>query len=195
MYHIKNDKRSYTSANALYEALQVLLVANDYDLKSISISHLVQKAMVGRSTFYRNFDEMIDILKWKADVNFQEVLNNYVQQKTNSVTDQTDFIQYVFTYWEDHYQILDLLLKINRTDIIYNAFMKAAPTIMDYMQKQNVLTEIPQKEIPYFLNIRISILLGVMNAWIANGRQESPSEVAQILAKDRATLLKMKLLF
>ena len=75
MYHIKNDKRSETSANALYHALIETLKTTP--LEEVNITKLVEKAMVGRSTFYRNFDEPLDILKWKCDSLFRNLVDEF----------------------------------------------------------------------------------------------------------------------
>lgn len=192
MYHIKHDHRSLTSAQALYHALQGELATKS--LEQISISDLVKVAQVGRSTFYRNFDEILDILKWQADTSFAQVLEGYLNNRPDD-EDQLGFIRYVFTFWEKHYQILELLNQVHRTDVIYDAFMKASPIILDYLEDKYQELKIPDSERPYFLNIRIGIFLATMNTWITNGRKESPDQIAEILKIDLKNRAKLNILF
>jgi len=72
LYHIKSDKRARTSAAMLYESLMACMEVKSFE--KISITELVDRATVGRSTFYRNFDEIADILYWKCDQQLSDML-------------------------------------------------------------------------------------------------------------------------
>lgn len=192
MYHIKDDHRSLTSAQSLYRALQMELTNKTLD--QLSVSNLVKVAQVGRSTFYRNFDEILDILKWQADTNFEQVLKGYLRNQPND-HDQLGFIRYVFAFWEKHYRILELLNQVHRTDIIYDAFMKASPIILSYFEDKYQELKVPDDERPYFLNIRIGVFLATMNTWVKNGRKESPDQIAEILENDLKNRSKLHILF
>lgn len=192
MYHIKNDKRSKTSAEALYQALITLLKKEDID--KINITQLVNTAAVGRSTFYRNFDMPLDILKWKADLNFKGVLNSYIHSKKNE-KDYFGFIRYVFTYWEDHSDVFESLINLRRMDIIYNSFNNASPIIINYMTQKNDLKNVNPVEFQYFLAMRIGILVSTMVTWINRGKKETPDEIVVILGKEVIQYKNMKVLF
>lgn len=193
MYHIKDDKRSLTSANALYNALQTLLTQEE--LNDISVSKLVKKAMVGRSTFYRNFDNILDVLVWKADSYFQAVLTDYIDRANEGSNDQADFIRHIFAFWEKHSAVLEALIKVNRLDLIHDSFTRASPVIIDYMKRKNTPNDLTPTELRYFLSIRISILIGTISTWVRDGRRESPEEIAQILEKNARHLSKMNILY
>ena len=65
MYHISNDKRAYQSSEMIYEALKHLMAKALFS--DINVTDLVQEAKIGRSTFYRLFDAIEDVLHYKAD--------------------------------------------------------------------------------------------------------------------------------
>lgn len=44
-------------------------------LESIKISELVEKAQIGRATFYRNFDTLEDVLHWRCDLVVAELFS------------------------------------------------------------------------------------------------------------------------
>lgn len=81
MYHIKEDIRAERSALMLYEGLMSIL--KDKKLNKITVSDISKASTVGRATFYRNFDEIIDILYWRCDTEFSRVLRGFTESKPN----------------------------------------------------------------------------------------------------------------
>src|SRR5512139_4063861 len=57
----KQDRRSRRTRQALVEALLALLTAKNYD--EISINDIVDRANVGRSTFYAHYQDKDDLLR------------------------------------------------------------------------------------------------------------------------------------
>ncbi len=74
MYHIKKDQRSRLSAKLIFDGLGELLKENEYE--DIRITDIVKKAEVGRATFYRNFDNKIDVLRYESDKVFIEMMEH-----------------------------------------------------------------------------------------------------------------------
>ena len=197
MYHIKKDKRSQDSANALYTAL-IKMLKNE---EKVSITQLVKNAQVGRSTFYRNFDEPIDILQWKAESYFKQVLTDYVaEQKEREEAgegepDSNSLIRYVFEFWSTRSDVLEALMRLNRIDLIYEAFQKASPIVLDYLADKNEIKGMSKRQVAYFSEMRTSIFIGTMATWLRGGKKESGEEIAQMLADSVDQLTKMKVLF
>lgn len=189
MYHIKNDKRSITSANALYQALITDL--HHESLKDVSITALVKHARVGRSTFYRNFDEPLDILKWKCDSSFKEVMENFDRKRHQKNIGQLDFIRDVFEYWEQHYEVLESLIINKRIDIVQNA----SSVITDYLKKNDDPIQVDSAYSQYAISLRVSILVGMMITWIERGRKESATEITHILLKNLKEMPSMPILY
>lgn len=68
MYHISKDKRTIESARLIYEGLLECLKTKAFD--QITVSDLQKESGVARSTFYRAFDNISDVLYWKCDTRF-----------------------------------------------------------------------------------------------------------------------------
>ena len=68
MYHIKNDKRAYASVELICSSLLELLETTPFE--QITISDIQRMSTVSRSTFYRNFDRIEDVLMLLCDRNF-----------------------------------------------------------------------------------------------------------------------------
>lgn len=177
MYHLKPDKRSQTSAAMLYTALMDCLRKKDF--REISVTELVTKAEVGRSTFYRNFDEISDILYWKCDQRFSEMLHGYVNTEP-TIEKPLGLLEYVFSYWINHSEVLETLISINHLEIIYDCFWKNSSIVEDKLNEQLLL---PTAEYDYFISIRIGVFIGVFKNWIKNGKKENAQQLSQMLGK------------
>lgn len=72
MYHIPHDKRAQKSAQAIFEALMTCL--DDAALTSVSVSDISRISGASRTTFYRLFDNVYDVLDWKCEEMMTEAL-------------------------------------------------------------------------------------------------------------------------
>ncbi len=173
MYHISRDKRSRQSAELIYKGLLECVAQKSFDL--ITISDLQKSSGVARTTFYRNFDNIADVPYWKCDTCFHEVL---VENVSGMFANEMELAKKYFIYWTKHSDILDLLIKINRQDIIYDCHMKNA----DLLQKRfGALPYLPVAHGDYFMAIRTGFTISVLTAWIKGGRKESPDELVEII--------------
>ncbi len=177
MYHIKEDLRAEKSAELLYEGLNKCMEEKEFD--KIRIVDITKESTVSRATFYRNFDIVIDILYWKCDQLFGQVLSSYVESKP-SLEDQNSLITYVFSFWMEHTDILEILIAQGRIDIIFNSFINHADIVMDYI---NSKIELPTLEYNYFLSSRIGVFVGMFQAWFKGGKKETAEELISILTK------------
>lgn len=189
MYHIKSDKRSVTSATALYQALIKELQTKP--LTAVNITELVKRAMVGRSTFYRNFDEPLDILKWKCDTMFQKLVKDFKNKYRRGEAVQLTFIQSVFEYWERQPEVLEALIFNKRIDVIQDA----AATMTSLTRQYDQVREHNAAYYQYSINLRVSIVVGMMITWIERGKKESASEITQILLKNLQEIPQMPVIF
>ncbi len=97
MYHISNDKRARQSSELIYQGLLACLKHKNFD--EITVTDLQKASGVARTTFYRAFDNMSDILYWKCDLCFQEVLGSFTQEQFK---DELSLVRQYFAYWTDH---------------------------------------------------------------------------------------------
>ena len=70
MYHIKEDKRAQASVELICGGLRRCLKEKSFE--SVTISDIQRVSGVSRSTFYRNFDRMEDVLALMCDRVFEE---------------------------------------------------------------------------------------------------------------------------
>src|SRR5574344_953512 len=121
MYHMSKDKRCVASAEQMYKGLEKAMSEKAFE--DISISDIQKYSYVARTTFYRNFDSISDILYWKCDICFRQVLSEF---SLSDFKNEFNLLDRYFSYWMEHSEILEELIKINRMDIIYSCHIKNA---------------------------------------------------------------------
>lgn len=189
MYHIKEDLRASKSAELLYEGLKRCMKEKDFD--KITVTDITKESTVSRATFYRNFDLIIDIVYWKCDQLFQKVLNDYVNSEPK-LNQPDSLILFVFRFWMDHADILELLINQKRTDIIFNSFLNNAGIVMDYLQEK---IKVPEFNYRYFVSTRVGVFVGIFQTWIDGGKRETLDELVQILANQYTAIGNSTLIF
>lgn len=185
MYHIKNDKRAIASAELIYVGLCQCLDKKPYE--QITISDIQKASTVSRATFYRHFDRIDDVLYWYCNRSFDEVLNSYSYSQNAPMY---DFCRHFINYWSENSKILEILMQINRMDIIYNCHIEHLNSIVA-INLQNA--PFLDKHYEYFLGVRTGVLVGFFMAWLKSGRKESADEVFQIIKEQFEFIRKSEL--
>lgn len=180
MHHVPTDKRARKSAELIYDALLTCLEEKSFD--QITVSDLQRASGVARSTFYRAFDNASDVLSWKCEASFNEALSSF---KPLDFTNEAVVAQRFFAYWVAHSEILELLTRIDRTDIVFASHLRSAELLQERFGKLPRLTEVQGK---YFIAIRTGMLMSVLNVWMQGGRKESPQELVAMLRSQLAML-------
>lgn len=107
MYHIKQDKRAQTSVELICTGLKQCLREKSFE--NITISDIQRISGVSRSTFYRNFDRIEDVLALMCDRVFEEALSSGYANISESV----------FRTWFRHSDMIETVVSIGRGDMLY----------------------------------------------------------------------------
>lgn len=149
----------------IVKALFILMKRKKF--ADISITEIVNKAGVGRNSFYRNFSSKEDIIKkWIHDTtnSFLNSSNISLKKDTNN-----DFFLKLFTHLEKYKEQATLIYKANLTHLLKNEF-------------ENRLLSIHKGE---FDNYKSYFLAGgifnVYYYWLITGSKESPKELSNKL--------------
>jgi AcrR family transcriptional regulator len=102
----KQDRRSQRTQQALIDALISLLAVKHYD--EISINDIIERANVGRSTFYAHYETKDDLLK----SGFERVLDMLIQNISFGEADQDLRLDTtpLFRHAQGHYEIYRTLV-------------------------------------------------------------------------------------
>ncbi len=181
MYHIKNDKRSQKSAALILEALLACLKEKPF--AELTVTDIQKASFVSRATFYWHFDTLSDVLYWYCDQCFLEAFSNYTPMESEAHQEIYHFSRYFLDYWLEHSDILELLLSLNRLDIIYDYHLHHFEILM---RKYADRLSFPKEHFDYLVGIRSGIMAGVLMAWLRGGKKQSVEAVFAILKQQFA---------
>lgn len=174
MYHTKNDPRSLYSAGLMYKGLVELLDSKEFN--SITVSDIVRQAQVGRTTFYRHFDTIEDILVWRCSMTIQE-LKQFAHQyfQLHPVPTTIPLLKPLLLYFEKDSELVEVLIKAERTHLLQRALPNLARERFDYIQN---LLDIPEAYLDYWVEMTSAMGTQCLVHWVNTGKQPPPDELA-----------------
>lgn len=164
MYHIKQDKRAQASVKLICDGLGKCLEQKKFE--DISISDIQRASGVSRSTFYRNFDRMEDVLSLMCDEVFREAFSLRHENISEAV----------FMAWSRHAGLIETIVGIKRSDMLYDSLRRCASSLRG---------ELPflgdTALFDYMASIIASAMMGIMVTWVERGRRESEQELKEMI--------------
>lgn len=164
MYHIKQDKRAQTSVELICTGLKQCLMEKSFE--NITISDIQRVSGVSRSTFYRNFDRIEDVLALMCDRVFEEAFSSGYANISESV----------FRTWFRHSDMIEAIVRINRGDMLYASLRRCADRL-----RQSVSGFGDTALFDYLVSIISSSMMGIMITWVERGRCDSEEELKDMI--------------
>ncbi|MDD3409186.1 MAG: TetR/AcrR family transcriptional regulator [Eubacteriales bacterium] len=138
----------------------------DKPISEISISELVEKAGVGRASFYRNYDCKEDILKVYLDEIFLEVKEKWAKNSGAPLSEQ---IRTLIAHFEKHRSFYTLLNDRGMVYLLKDVIMSICGPKPEYEAAQ-----------AYASAFVAYTLYGWIDVWFQRGMKESPDELASL---------------
>lgn len=171
MHHVKNDKRSITSANAIYHGLLSLLETQTCG--SITVSAICEVANVSRATFYRNFDFIEDIMIWYGDNLIRKLIKDYFENP--EIHNNKTFMQLALQYALEESGYLETLVSCNKLHLlemsVYHV-LDHAPLNFNPLDNPNY---------KYAIAGRAGFFFGIIHCWAISGKKESINQLVENL--------------
>jgi AcrR family transcriptional regulator len=174
MYRIKNDQRSVRSSEMLYDGLAKLMRQMPFD--AIKVKDLVEAAQVGRTTFYRHFDGIDDVLRMRCDQVFSGLIEHLVRHAaTQAAESRAVLLKPLLRYFYLHSEILELLMLAKRQDMIYSSFRRA---LEPFKLRVAARLDLDEEYASYRQTIQIAVATSILLHWIETGKRQAPDELA-----------------
>ena len=162
----KNNKRRRESQEKIGRAFVELLQSRE--VKDITVSDLIKKTGLNRSTFYANYVDIFDLADKTRETLEQDFSNLFAD----------------YDYFNERSGALKMFQHIKENQLFYQTYFKLC-----YDDKHLVSAYDPkraeQEHISSNLKYHIEFFRNGLNAiiklWLANGCQESPEEMAEVL--------------
>ena len=176
------DRRQRKTRNAIFEAFIDLLAEKSFS--RITVGQVIEKADVGRATFYAHFETKDDLLKSLCQELFDHILAAAAGEgRAHDHLFCCDAPESPFLHLMQHLQkndnhILDLLAGGN--DELFMGYFKAS--LLDLARsQQSLFAQRKDPSLPQALWIDhiACVFTQTVRWWIANGRKETPEQICQ----------------
>ena len=170
MYHIKSDKRSQKSAKLITEAVMNILEEKNFE--DMTITDIERKSFVARSTFYRLFDNTLDVLTYKCDLIFLELNTLHKESKQKTLE---EIMILAGDYWMKNSQILEILTNSGHQSILQKSFERHFQnTVRNFLGDDKDVHIVND---PYISAMITSLITSALLTWHNQGRKENAKEL------------------
>jgi AcrR family transcriptional regulator len=171
----KKDRRSQRTRQLLSEALVELIREKGYD--SITVSDIIQRANVGRSTFYAHYRDKDDLFVGEMD-RVIEVLGQRVPDEQ-----ETMFFPSLglFRHVGEEYELYKALVWTPGIDLLIKHMQKLlSQRIRLGLERSGQSYDLP---LPILANFIAGNFLTLLKWWLENKRIYSPEQMDEIFKK------------
>jgi len=147
----------------LADALRQLILEKDYD--SITVQDIIDRANVGRSTFYTHYESKEQLLV--GNINFQEQLI-YPPEKDGFPMDIN--IQYLFEHTKEHLPIFKAIRHSRAAEILGNYFTElCANKILEHMKRHSSFVRKDDRMLCYKAEAAAGGIIRMLFKWLDDG--------------------------
>jgi AcrR family transcriptional regulator len=172
----KNDRRSQRTRQLLSEALVQLIQEKDYG--TITVSDIIERANVGRSTFYAHYADKDDLLRDQMDRVIEFLSQASPDSQDFPYFPSLGFLQHV---GGDHYELYKALVWGTGMDLIIKHLQKSlCQRVEQGLLKSGREFELP---VPLLANFVTGSFLNLLKWWLENKRIQSPEQVNEFFMK------------
>lgn len=174
----KGDRRANRTRRSLSEALIALIREKRWD--TITVQHVIDRANVGRSTFYAHYRDKEDLLR-SAFEEFLGAFGSHIRWE-NLESGRVLPVLELFTHLQDEFHhFYRALARSRKTDL----FFKIGPALMAKGIEQSLtvwLADKPQPPVPapVLSNYLASGILSMLKWWLDQNMPYPPERMDQI---------------
>ena len=173
----KNDRRSQRTRQALGDALVELMMEKGYD--AISIKDIIDRANVGRSTFYSHYADKDALFVGQLD-RLMNLLNRHVPQdhaEQNPFFPSLGLLQHIKEQWK----LYRILAWGSGIDVLTKHLQKLlSEKIEEGLLADGKNYEVP---VPVLANFLSGSFLSLVKWWLDNKMAYSPEQIDEMFQK------------
>lgn len=189
----KPDRRVAKTRLALHQALLELILEKRYD--KITVQDIIDRANVGRSTFYDHFLDKEDLLM-KGFALFSDELGTHLEMMDHDDEETGHMLHSLvfFRHANAHHELYKAMLEGGGADVLMEAGRQhLLINIQDHLDAVFEDGETAVIPIPVITNFLSGAMLSVLMWWLEEGRPYSPEEI-NVMFQQLATFGVEKLL-
>jgi AcrR family transcriptional regulator len=172
----KNDRRSQRTRQMLSEALVQLIQEKDYS--TITVSDIIDRANVGRSTFYAHYSDKDALLLDQMDRVIEFLSQGSLHSQDFPYFPSLGFLQHV---GGDHYELYKSLVWGPGMDLITKHLQKSlSQKVEQGLQNSGRDFDVP---LPILASFVTGSFLNLLKWWLENKRVHSPEQMNEYFMK------------
>ena len=170
MYHIKSDRRSQTSGEAIVRGLQECLKTTP--LKSITVSDIHRVTGISRATFYRLFDTPEDVLRYQLDQMTEKSADIYLTQQGLS---SAQLLEKTIELGLQNHDFLKALVVNGRHDLLFSYTER---NFRKLDQHKRIFPEDMTKDERDYVIAHMSMsMVASLITWARNGQKDTVKDI------------------
>lgn len=167
------DRRQRKTRDAIFKAFSSLLECKRYE--NISVQEIIDKADIGRSTFYAHFETKDTLLKAMCSDIFNHIFEGNMCEYNEEIGDMQAKLAHILWHLKEH-----------KKDIIGLLSGESSELFMGYISEYlKILFELYiddfKKNVPkdYLISHLVGGFCQTIKWWVKNGMEISPEETAK----------------
>ncbi|MBU9711610.1 TetR/AcrR family transcriptional regulator [Evansella tamaricis] len=173
------DRRVLKTRQAINEALFSLMEEKRYN--KITIQDIIDRANVGRSTFYSHFATKDELLFSSVEDEL-EILNQYIKSyiEYDGEKPRVNSVMELFEHIQEDSKIVKGLFKTESADFFFEKVeIYWNHRLEEYLQSKLPLGKNPKVPIKILTNHISSTLINLLKWWVNNNMSYTPSQMDQ----------------
>lgn len=173
------DRRTRKTREAIFEAFTDLLSKKDFD--GITVSEIIERADIGRATFYSHFETKDFLLKELCEELFCHIFDKAEncgaehRHIFNCDSTETAFL-HLFRHLQRNDNNILTLLSSRNNDLFLRYFRSNLAGLIE-RQADIAARARPNVPAPFWQNHVVSTFIETIRFWLQGGMKESPEEI------------------
>ena len=167
--NVKNNKRRRESRDKIEKAFIELLQTRE--IKEITVSDIIKNTGLNRSTFYANYMDIFDL----ADKTREKLENEFSELFAG------------YDYFNERSGVDTMFAHIKENQIFYKTYFKLCYDdnhLVSIYDPKRAAQERMDNNIQYHIEFFRNGLNAIIKLWLANGCQESPEAMANVIKQE-----------
>ncbi len=173
------DERYSVVDKAIKDAF--LLLAKEKDIEKISVSDIIKKTGIVRSTFYNHYENVSDLITALEEETINDTLKFIKSQKLDKDKDICEAYFLTICCYTKKNPFFSRLIQCKRGDVYMN---KAINILHDFvfLLSEDKKNKNNNKQYSFIVAGAIGFTLGILHKWISDGFDASEEYVANLLS-------------
>jgi len=174
----KPDRRIEKTRTAIYQALSDLLQEKKY--ANITIQEIIDRANVGRTTFYQHFTDKDTLLSSSIENIFEVLSGHLTEQVPPEHESRLIPVAELFTHIQENSRLINGILMSDSGELLFDKFksywsIKIEPYLLAHLPKGKQ----PKVPIDMLTNYVTSTLIELLKCWNKSEDKYTPEQMEQ----------------